>query len=179
MSHPRLLSAAIVLAVLTAGGCVKDKTAGPPPQELTSDAVAVFCGMTVIDHPGPKGQVFLKSSTSPLWFSSVRDVIAYTLLPEEPKDIAAIYVNDMGRANWDHPEPKTWIDARTAFYVIESSRMSGMAAAEAVPFADRAAANAFAEQYGGRVVALADVPASYVLGDGDASSRQQAEGAKP
>jgi FAD:protein FMN transferase len=51
----------------------------------------------------------------------VRDTIAFTRLPEEPKDIAAIYVNDMGQAQTgQQPEPGTWTEARDAWFVIES-----------------------------------------------------------
>lgn len=46
-----------------------------------------------------------------------------------------------------------------------------MGAAEAVPFGERAAADAFVAQNGGRVVAFADIPRDYVLGS-DASGEQ-------
>ena len=36
---------------------------------------------------------------------------AFTFLPDEPKSVVALYVNDMGQANWDSPEAGTWIDA--------------------------------------------------------------------
>jgi hypothetical protein len=49
----------------------------------------------VLDHPGPNGQIFIKGQAEPVWFASVRDTVAFTLLPEEPKDVTAIYVNDM------------------------------------------------------------------------------------
>ncbi len=40
-------------------------------------------GMTVLDHNGPKGQVFLTNRQQPLWFTSVCDTIAFTRLPEQ------------------------------------------------------------------------------------------------
>ena len=46
-----------------------------------------------------------------------------------------MYVNDMGVARWEAPEPGTWIDANGAWYVIGSDRMGGMGVPEAVPFA--------------------------------------------
>ena len=121
--------------------------------------------MIVVDHLGPKGQVHIGGREEPIWFSSVRDAIAFTLLPEEPKNIAAIYVNDMGRASWDRPEPGTWIDARKAWYVIGSDRAGGMGAPEAVPFAVEHDAESFAGRHGGRIVAFAQVPENYVLSD--------------
>ena len=56
------------------------------------------------------------------------------------------------------------MDAREAWYVIESDRRGGMGAPEAVPFSAQDAAEAFRGQYGGRLVRLEDIPDSYVLG---------------
>lgn len=164
MSLRVLLS--VVLAAGMLAGC-KDETtsaAPPPPLEVQADATGHYCGMLLADHAGPKGQIHVTSGP-PYWFSSVRDTIAFTRLPEEPRDIVAIYVNDMGRArNWDQPEPGTWIDARQAYFVIESNQVGGMGAPEAVPFSDPAAAEAFRAKHGGRVVRLEEIPDEYVLG---------------
>lgn len=164
MSLRVLLS--VVLAAGMLAGC-KDETttaAPPTPLEVQADATGHYCGMLLADHTGPKGQIHVTSGP-PYWFSSVRDTIAFTRLPEEPRDIVAIYVNDMGRAsNWDQPEPGTWIDARQAHFVIESDQVGGMGAPEAVPFSDPAAAEAFRAKHGGRVVKLDEIPDEYVLG---------------
>jgi len=133
------------------------------PQELTRDAVGYFCGMTVLDHNGPKGQVFLTDRQQPLWFTSVRDTIAFTRLPGEPKNIAAIYVTDIGRASWDQPEPGTWTDARKAFYVLGSDQIGGMQAPEVVPFATRKDAELFTEQHGGGVYVFDAIPHENIL----------------
>jgi copper chaperone NosL len=95
----------------------------------------------------------------------VRDTVAFTMLEGEPKDVTAIYVNDMGKAtSWTAPEPGTWVEAREAWYVIGSRRMGGMGLPEVVPFGTREAADGFAADHGGRVVRLAEIPADYVLG---------------
>ncbi|WP_238880555.1 nitrous oxide reductase accessory protein NosL [Achromobacter xylosoxidans] len=123
-----------------------------------------YCGMALADHTGPKGQIFIKGRPAPVWFSSIKQVFAYTLLPEEPKAIAAIYVNDMATAGADGvPDPAAWIDARQAFYVIEGRFVGGMGAEDAMPFSLRDRAEAFAQAHGGRVVAYADVPEAYVF----------------
>ena len=162
-----------VLAALLLGACAEDDqqqaAKAPAPKALTRDAIGYYCNMIVADHLGPKGQVLISGRDEPLWFASARDTIVFTLLPEEPKNIAAIYVNDMGRASWDHPESDTWIDARKAWYVIGSNRVGGMGAPEAVPFAVKADAESFADRYGGQAVAFADVPEDYVLDDASQS----------
>ena len=133
------------------------------PEELTRDAIGYFCQMTVLDHNGPKGQIFLADRQQPLWFTSVRDTIAFTLLPGEPKNIAAIYVTDIGRASWDQPEPGTWIDARTAFYVVGSDRVGGMQTPEVVPFNSGEDAALFIKEHGGRVYTFDSIPRENIL----------------
>lgn len=170
--------AVLVLLVLSAGACDEKPAKIPTPQEATADAVAEFCGMTMAEHPGPKGQIFLTGRETPLWFASVHDAFAFVMLPETPKNTAAIYVNDMGKAkDWDHPEAGTWIDARRAIFVIGSGRHGGMGEDEAVPFLNEAAAHAFAEENGGTLVRFAEMPRSYILpnGDGPVSEEQHAE----
>jgi copper chaperone NosL len=153
-----------VILLLLGAACGEEESAAlPPPQEITRDAIGHYCGMIVADHPGPKAQIFLADAAEPLWFSSVRDAVAFTLLPEEPKTIATIYVNDMGRADWESPQAGTWIDAKSATYVIGSERTGGMGAPETAPFAERRDAETFAARHGGKVVTFADIPPAYIF----------------
>jgi copper chaperone NosL len=151
---------------LALSGCNDQKAAeAPPPQEMTASAIGRYCGMNVTEHPGPKGQIILASQNEAVWFSSARDAISFTMLPEEPKDIRAIYVSDMAKAsNWEEPGATNWVDARQASFVIGSRMKGGMGGDEAVPFSDRGAAEKFAAENGGRVMAFAEVPKDYVLG---------------
>ncbi len=164
---------AFLMVVLLAGlaaGCNNQDAAKPAPQEITEAVKAEFCGMALAEHPGPKGQLFLRGQDKPLWFASVRDTFAFTMLPEMPKNIAAIYVNDMGRArSWATPEPGTWVEARNAVYVIGSRHRTGMDTDEAVPFGDPAAARQFAVENGGRVVNYQNMPPDYIFPEGDGS----------
>lgn len=152
---------------LALAGCNAEKIAEapPPPQEMTDSAIGHYCGMNVLEHTGPKGQIILASRKDPVWFSSARDAISFTLLPEEPRDIRAIYVSDMAKApSWDKPGANNWVDARQASFVIGSRMQGGMGGDEAVPFSDKSAAERFVAENGGRVVAFAEVPKDYVLG---------------
>jgi copper chaperone NosL len=163
---------------LALAGCNDRNTAEapPPPQALTASAIGHYCGMNVLEHTGPKGQIILASRKEPVWFSSARDAISFTMLPEEPKDIRAIYVSDMGKApSWEEPGETNWIDARQASFVIGSRRKGGMGAEEAVPFSDTGAAEKFAVENGGRVVAFGEVPRDYVLGAGETTGAVEGE----
>lgn len=153
--------------LLMLSGCYGETEAELPlPLELTRDAVGHYCGMIMADHSGPKAQIFVKGRNTPVWFASVRDAFAFMALPGEAKNISAIYVNDMGKSNnWKSPEPGTWINARKAFFVLDSSRKGGMGLKETVPFSTGEAAKSFAAKHGGNIVSFSKVPEDYVLGD--------------
>jgi copper chaperone NosL len=155
-----------IVGAMGIAGCTEQPTQPPPPPfELTPDAVGHYCGMNLLEHKGPKGQIILSDQSPPIWFSSARDALSFTMLPEEPKDIRAIYVSDMGKAQtWESPGATNWVEARQAFFVIGSSKQGGMGAPETVPFSDRGAAEKFAAEYGGQVVGFDEVPRDYVLG---------------
>ena len=178
----RAALAAALLAAALAAGCERAAApaAPPPPVEVSAEATGHYCGMLLVDHEGPKGQIHLAGRAAPVWFSSVRDTIAFMRLPEEPRDITAIYVNDMGRAQqWAQPDAGSWVDARKAWFVIDSDRRGGMGAPEAVPFSDPAAAEAFRKAHHGRVLRLADIPDAYVLGPVDRPHAASAPPAHP
>lgn len=172
---------AVFLGVLTLAGCGgEEPTEMPKPFALTESAIGRYCGMNVLEHPGPKGQIILGQIPEPIWFSSARDAVAFTMLPEEPRDVAAIYVSDMAQApNWDEPGAENWIDAKQAFFVIGSSVRGGMGAEEAVPFSTDAAASLFAKKNGGSVVRFADIPSDYVLGNTEANLGPEGDPAAP
>ena len=110
----------MLLAALALAGCNDKKTA-------EASAAARAHGerhRQLLRHeragaPGPKGQIILASRIEPVWFSSARDAFSFTMLPEEPKDIRAIYVSDMARApSWEKPGANNWVDAKQALFVV-------------------------------------------------------------
>jgi len=177
----RALSLAVLAAsVLLAAGCDRGGGQAPPPSPngVLAEATGYYCGMLLADHEGPKGQIHLSGREAPVWFSSVRDTIAFLRLPEEPRDITAVYVNDMAQAKrWDQPEEGAWVEAHEAWFVLGSDRMGGMGAPEAVPFSVKEAAEAFRARHGGRLARLDEIPDEYVLGAvGAAASGHGTEG---
>jgi copper chaperone NosL len=164
----RLALALTLLIPFALAACQKETAQVPQPHKMTAESIGHYCGMDLLEHPGPKGQIFAASLIEPVWFSSVRDTIAFTMLPDEPKDIQAIYVSDMGKApSWDKPGSDNWIEARKALFVIGSRLKGGMGGDEAVPFSDRATAEKFTAEHGGRIVTFDEVPRDYVLASGD------------
>jgi nitrous oxide reductase accessory protein NosL len=169
----RWLLIAVALIVLPAACSREDARAVPAPHSLTADATGHYCGMLLSEHAGPKGQILLKGKNAPVWFTSVRDTLTFLALPEEAKDIAAVYVSDMAKAlNWDQPGADNWMLANAAFFVIESERQGGMGGAEAVPFSTETAAQTFVGQYHGRIVSF-DEAAKTVAAGGLAGGANQ------
>ncbi|MRG73946.1 copper resistance protein CopZ [Alphaproteobacteria bacterium HT1-32] len=160
----------IIAGLLLTGGCSEQdaQIIAPGPVALTEEALGHYCNMNILEHTGPKAQIHLKDIQFPVWFSQVRDAIAYTRMPEETLEPVSIYVNDMGRAtSWDYPENDTWIDINKAFFVIGSTRAGGMGAPEAIPFGSKDQAEAFTARHGGEVRSLDMIPDAYVLGPVD------------
>ncbi|WP_425101366.1 nitrous oxide reductase accessory protein NosL [Tropicibacter sp. S64] len=158
----RLIALALVALMLS--GCKEEVAERPLPVTMTAEAVGHYCQMDLLEHPGPKAQVHLSGLPDPLFFSQVRDAIAYQRMPEQSHAIAAIYVSDMGAApSWEAPGADNWIAAETAVYVVGATVAGGMGAPELIPFADRAAAEDFVARNGGEILSLLSVPDETVL----------------
>jgi len=159
--------AAVVVASGLLFACDAGNTSLPAPEKLTELATGVYCGMVLTEHAGPKAQVFEKGKSDALWFTAVRDAVAYSRLPGEAQHVIAIYVHDMGRAtSWENPQPEgIWILADEAYYVVGSIKRGGMGMIEVVPFGQYEQAAAFAAQFGGKVVKYDDIPASSLFPD--------------
>lgn len=161
----RLRPALILVALLLLTACKEESSQTVAPKDMTPETLGHYCQMNLLEHPGPKAQVFLEGNPAPLFFSQVRDAIAYTRAPEQVAPIVAVYVNDMGvaGATWERPGDGNWIPADKAFYVVGSARRGGMGAPETVPFSSRESAQAFALVEGGHVLMLADIADDMVL----------------
>lgn len=152
--------------MLASCGGAKEETPPPAPAPITDNAVGHYCTMNLAEHNGPKAQIYLNGKPDkPVWFSTVRQMFGYTKLPEEPKGIHVIYVTDMGKvADWTTPNAdEAWIDAKKAWYVIDSGFIGGMGSEDALPFADKAQAEKFAQEKGGKVVSFDDMPEAYIF----------------
>ncbi|MBW7921507.1 MAG: nitrous oxide reductase accessory protein NosL [Rubellimicrobium sp.] len=162
MTRPLVLA---LLAALALAACKEKATQNIHAVDMTAETLGHYCQMNLLEHPGPKAQVHLEGAPAPLFFSQVRDAIAYMRAPEQSAPIMAVYVNDMGRAGatWDEPGDGNWIAAADAFYVVGTTREGGMGLPETIPFATDAEAQAMARAEGGEVLRLADIPDAMVL----------------
>jgi copper chaperone NosL len=152
------------LAALALAACKEEVAGRPLPVAMTAEAVGHYCQMNLLEHPGPKAQVHLDGLQDPLFFSQVRDAIAYQRMPEQSHAITAIYVSDMSVApSWEEPGPENWAAAENAVYVVGARVPGGMGAPELVPFTTRGAAETFAAKHGGEILPLDAIPDEVVL----------------
>ena len=178
MNRVILTAPIIFITLLFLTGCNDNEATAeiPGPIAMTEEAVGHYCNMNILEHTGPKAQIHLKNVLFPVWFSQVRDAIAFMRLPEETQEPVAIYVNDMGKAtHWDFPSDNTWIEISSAFFVIESNRNGSMGAPEAVPFGSKEGAGTFVAEYGGKIVRIDEIPDTYVLGPVDIDAVKSAD----
>jgi copper chaperone NosL len=153
-----------VLALLALAACKEEVSDRPLPVAMTAETVGHFCQMDLLEHPGPKAQVHLEGLPDPLFFSQVRDAIAYQRMPEQSHAIRAVYVSDMSVApSWENPGAENWVSAEEVVYVVGAAVAGGMGAPELVPFADRTAAEAFVAENGGEILLLEAISDDTVL----------------
>jgi copper chaperone NosL len=164
----RRTTLALLLAGALAGlgACQKqEQTSSVQPTEMTRATTCSLDGMTLMDFPGPKGQIHYAHGETD-FFCDTFELFSIVLRPEQQKLVTAIYVQDMGQADWNSPVGH-WIDAKGAVYVQGSKRRGSMGKTLA-SFASRADADAFASQEGGTVYRFDQITPAMVDLDGGA-----------
>ncbi|MEK8051955.1 nitrous oxide reductase accessory protein NosL [Ideonella sp. DXS22W] len=158
VSRARLLRHAAAAALLLAlGACGRDgaTTASTAPLEIDRATTCDLDGMLLADYPGPKAQVHYAGEARPLWFCDTVELFATLLKPEQVRQVRAVYVQDMAKADWASPRG-AWFDASTGYFVLGSKRHGSMGPTIA-SFAQQADAQKFAAEFGGRVLRYAEI----------------------
>lgn len=165
MIRPSRLLLAATLALLL-GACNDDRPAASiAAVDIDPNTTCSLDGMLLADYPGPKAQIRYEGTDEPEFFCDTVEMFSVYLNPEQARKVAAIYVQDMGHADWDQPRGN-WIDARTAFYVQGSKRHGSMGPTIA-SFATEEGARHFAAENGGKVLKFSEVkPESVDLSGG-------------
>lgn len=144
----------ITLLMLTAGllvGCSDNEEkldVARRAMAIESGEECHLCGMVIDTFAGPKGQLYQRGKQSSRKFCSTRDMFAYLLDPENRHQVQQAYVHNMAVTPWDHPEEDTYIDAKTAWYVIGHRRKGAMGPTLAT-FKDKVDAVTFTTEFGG------------------------------
>lgn len=158
--------AAVIAATFALAACGGRNASAPEPLEIVSGTSCSLDGMLLADYPGPKAQIHYTGQDDPDFFCDIVELFNVYLQPEQVREVRALFVQDMGRADWDAPRGH-WIDARSAFFVVGSRRHGSMGPTIA-SFAAETDAHAFAAEYGGEVVAFDGVTSDKVRLDGGA-----------
>ena len=163
----------LILIIVFLASCSKDAGTKPIPVEFNRGHACHVCGMIIVDFTGSKAQVHYKNKKYDS-FCSTLDMFLFYLQPDRPGNIAAIYVNDMGKGLHPPSEPSpditkrgaageikspphsNWIDAEKAFYIYGGDIMGSMGEA-LVPLSDTKDAEVYIKKHGGRIIRFNDV----------------------
>ncbi len=148
----RLFLVALLLTLAACGREEGSQSAGP--QEITRETACSLDGMILADYPGPKAQIHYDGA-APDFFCDTMEMFSIYLEPEQQRRVTALYVQDMGKTDWDKPVGN-WIDAKTAFYV-KGSKKHGSMGPTIASFAREEDAGAFAREHGGQVIRFGEV----------------------
>lgn len=159
MKLPRYAAAIGAFLLLSACGDAARSLAASEPAD---DAVCALDGMSIKDYPGPKAQIAYHGGRVD-YFCSLSELFEVLFGEGGQQGIGASYVQDMGKADWHKPQGH-WIDARSAYYVLDS-RAEGAMGPTIGTFARAEDAQAFAKREGGRVLPFSEIrPAMLKLG---------------
>jgi copper chaperone NosL len=134
--------------------------------EIDAGTSCSLDGMLLADYPGPKAQIHYADRPEPDFFCDTVEMFGIYLKPEQVRPVKALYVQDMGKADWEQPRG-AWIDARSAWYVLGSSRHGSMGPTIA-SFAQEADAQKFAGTHGGKVLPFDAITPDMAVLDGGA-----------
>lgn len=144
-------------------GCdnAAEETANLAPVPFQKGDECHVCGMLIEDFPGPKGEAVAPGAVHK--FCSTAELLGWWLQPENQHSGARLYVHDMARSDWNHPDDRHLVDATSAYYVVGVKRPGGMGATLA-SFAQRADADRMASAEGGRVLSFGEIDQNVLQG---------------
>ncbi len=154
----QIISALVSLPAVMLAGCGNGSGGSATacsPIRITDGHDCALCGMTITHHPGPKAQACMRDGRV-LPFCSVEDMLSWSWQPESQPNIRALYVHDLSLTDWDGPADDAYIEADRALYVVGHERRGSMGRPPA-PFSDRADAEAFIAEHGGKLMAYRDL----------------------
>ena len=158
----QLLGWAALASLALLGGCSQADNSAQAlvPVEIDRATSCELDGMLLADYPGPKAQVRFAGQDKPSFFCDTVELFSTLLAGEQVRAVQAIYVQDMGQADWNAPQGH-WIDGKTAIYVVGGKRHGSMGPTIG-SFAQEADAKKFAAEYGGKMLRFAEITPAMV-----------------
>lgn len=166
-SRRRFLLASAAAGLLSACGQGPRTAALPDPVAFDDETLCILDGLRLIDHPGPKAQIFWTGRDTPDFYCDTVEMFhVFLATAQRESRIRALYVQDMRDNDWYAPRGQ-WMNARDALYVQGSSRLAAMGPTLA-SFSQQSAADSFAREFGGQILRFDQIDADMVVLDGDA-----------
>ena len=144
----------LIIIILVSAGCTKGDIEKPLHIELTREHACAVCGMITVDLLGAKAQIHYKNGKIDT-FCCTLHMFSFYLQPDSPKNMSAIYVNDMGKADWEQSKGQ-WIDAKKAFYIVGGD-VIGPHGEALVPFSVLKDAETYVNDHGGKIIRFDEV----------------------
>jgi len=126
-------------------------------QEPGADTACALDGMVLKDFPGSKAQVQYVEG-KPDYYCDLMELFSVMLAPESKRQVAGVFVQDMGKADWDKPVGH-WIAAKDALYVVGSKKQGSMGPTFGA-FSNAQDAAAFVQKQGGKVLPYNQITAA-------------------
>jgi copper chaperone NosL len=151
------------LALLALLAACSQAVTRPGAIEPGADATCALDGMLLRDFAGPKAQIHYAEG-KPDFFCDLVELFATLRAPEQKRAASAVFVQDMGKTDWDHPAGH-WIDAKSALYVVGSARRGSMGPTFGA-FSSMQDAEAFVKKEGGKILRFDQIGADLANLDG-------------
>lgn len=119
------------------------------PQNINKTHVCSCDSMILMDYNGPKAQIIWSDKTRS-YYCEVREIFYEVNDKTKNKRIKKIFVQDFSNLEWGSYNDK-WIDAKIAYYVIDSKKDGAMGVTY-VPFLNIEAANKFTQENEGKIL---------------------------
>ena len=148
------LALVVLLSLVACNDEAQQQVVGPVAIQAGDECHV--CGMIVNEFPGPKGEAIETENAAVRKFCSTRDLFAWWLQPENRYLNATLYVHDMARSDWQRPDDRHLIDARSAYYVL-GSNLKGSMGSTLATLGTLDAAQKLVQEQGGEVLRFEDI----------------------
>ena len=126
-------------------------------QEPAADTACALDGMVLKDFPGSKAQIQYVEG-KPDYYCDLMELFAVLLAPENKRQVAGVFVQDIGKTDWANPSGH-WIAAKDALYVVGSKKQGSMGPTFGA-FSNAQDAAAFVQKEGGKVLPFNQITAA-------------------
>lgn len=153
----KLKRASLALAAMALLAACSQAALTAAAQEPAADTACALDGMVLKDFPGSKAQIQYVEG-KPDYYCDLMELFAVMLAPENRRQVAGVFVQDIGKTDWANPSGH-WIAAKDALYVVGSRKQGSMGPTFGA-FSNAQDAAAFVQKEGGKVLPYNQITAA-------------------